>query len=140
MITISPGLWLNDDEVSMSAILSQGAGGQNVNKVASAIQLRFDIRASSLPDTLKEKLLKRRDRRISRDGVVIIKAQRYRHQEKNRADALERLIALINSEAKVNPQRKATKPSKAAKQKRLEAKSKRSQTKSLRKKVGPGSV
>jgi len=135
MLVITRNIVLDENEVVMTAMASQGAGGQNVNKVATAIHLRFDIRASSLPGELKERLLECRDHRISREGVVIIKAQRYRQQEKNRSDALERLAELIRKQATVDPERKATKPTRASKQRRLEGKTRRAQTKSLRKKI-----
>jgi len=137
MIEISPSLHIGDDEVVLTAMTSQGAGGQNVNKVASAIHLRFDIRASSLPEELKERLLECRDRRITRDGEIIIKAQRFRQQEKNRADALERLAELIRHATVVQAPRKATRPTRASRERRLEHKSQRSQVKSLRRKIEP---
>ncbi|MBM4054041.1 MAG: aminoacyl-tRNA hydrolase [Planctomycetes bacterium] len=135
MIKISNKVTIPIDEIEMHAIRSQGAGGQNVNKVATAIQLRFDIYASSLPDFYKEKLLARSDRRISTEGVIIIKAQKYRTQEKNREDAIDRLRDLIKSAAVVQKKRKPTKPAKAAKEKRLETKTKRGHLKILRKPV-----
>jgi len=135
MLIITPKIAIEDDEVEMTAMASQGAGGQNVNKVATAIHLRFDIGASSLPEELKGRLLSASDRRISREGVLIIKAQRYRQQEKNRADALERLAELIRRHTVIQPKRKPTKPTRAAKKRRLESKTRRSQTKSLRKKI-----
>lgn len=119
----------------MHAIRAQGSGGQNVNKVSSAIHLRFDINASSLPDSYKERLLQLTDRRISSDGVVIIKAQRYRSQDKNREDALTRLQTLIVSASIMPKTRTATKPTKASKNKRLESKVQRGQLKTLRGKV-----
>ena len=125
-------LLIDESEVQTSAIRAQGAGGQNVNKVSSAIHLRFDIPASSLPDGVKERLLTLRDARITSEGVLIIKAQRFRTQDKNRLDAFMRLHELVNSVAIPLTPRRATKPTYGSKQRRLETKSVRAQTKSLR--------
>lgn len=134
MLIISSHTAIPDDEIELKAIRAQGAGGQNVNKVASAIHLRFDITQSSLPDFYKQRLLALKDKRITDEGIVIIKAQRFRTQEKNRADALLRLQALVQSVFQVRKARRATKPTKAAKQKRMDSKTQRGQTKQLRSK------
>ena len=126
---------VDEREVEFSAIRAQGAGGQNVNKVSSAVHLRFDIPASSLPDGVKQRLLALRDTRITQEGVLVLKAQQHRSQEMNRADALARLQAVVDSVAVPPRIRRATKPSYGAKQRRLEGKSQRSEIKSLRGRV-----
>ncbi|RFO95987.1 aminoacyl-tRNA hydrolase [Rhodoferax lacus] len=129
-------LTIKEDEVSVTAIRAQGAGGQNVNKVSSAIHLRFDIPASSLPDDVKERLLCLHDSRITQDGVLILKAQQHRTQDMNRLDAFARLHELVNSVATPPRVRRATKPTRASKVRRLEGKSQRSGIKATRGKAG----
>ena len=124
-------------EIQFQAIRAQGSGGQNVNKVSSALHLRFDIAASSLPDSYKDSLLKLRDSRITSDGIVIIKAQRFRSQEKNRDDALERLRELVQASGVTRKRRKPTKPTRSSQKKRVDSKTKRGQLKSQRGRVSP---
>ena len=135
MLQISNTVTIPEHELEMSAVRSQGAGGQNVNKVATAIHLRFDIAASSLPDRYKERLLKLNDQRITKEGVIVIKAQEYRSQEQNREEALQRLQDLIKSAIALPKPRKPSKPTRSSQKKRLNSKSKRSQLKIMRSKV-----
>ncbi|MEH0018112.1 MAG: alternative ribosome rescue aminoacyl-tRNA hydrolase ArfB [Desulfobacter sp.] len=135
MLKISNKVQIPETNLTFQAIRSQGPGGQNVNKVSSAVHLRFDIRASDLPEVYKERLLALKDRRITRDGVIVIKAQTFRTLEKNKLDALERLAGIIRSTLKTPRKRKPTRPTRGSVRKRLDSKNKHGKIKALRKKI-----
>ncbi len=135
MLKISNTVMLDENEIEFTAIRAQGSGGQKVNKVSAAIHLRFDIDASSLPDFYKEKLLSLKDKRITKEGIIVIKSQQHRSQEQNREEALERLVELIKSVNVVQKKRVATKPTKGAVKRRLQSKKKHAQKKKMRGKV-----
>jgi ribosome-associated protein len=135
VLEISNTVSIPDNEIEVSAIRAQGSGGQNVNKVSSAIHLRFDINASSLPEFYKQRLLSLRDKRISKEGVIIIKAQKFRTREKNREDAFERLMEIIKDATVVQKVRRPTKPSRGSQKRRMDSKTKRSRAKALRGRV-----
>ncbi|QLE97571.1 alternative ribosome rescue aminoacyl-tRNA hydrolase ArfB [Neptunomonas phycophila] len=135
MLTILKHIVISADELEFTAIRAQGSGGQNVNKVSSAIHLRFDIKASSLADFYKERLLEFKDKRITADGIIVIKAQTFRTQQKNREDALERLKTLILEATTIQKNRRPTKPTRSSQRKRMDSKTKRGNTKAMRGKV-----
>ena len=135
MLQISSQVRLPVNEIELSFIRAQGAGGQNVNKVSTAVHLRFDIKASSLPQSYKERLLRHKDHHITADGIIVIKAQRFRTQEQNREDALQRLAEIIRQAMVMQKQRKATRPTRGSQLRRMDSKSKRGKQKVMRRKV-----
>lgn len=135
MLRISSNIVLPESEIELQSIRAQGSGGQKVNKTSSAVHLRFDIKASSLPEFYKQKLLALRDSRISKDGVLILKAQQYRTLEQNRQDALDRLLQLIKDAATVEKARRPTKPTRSSQRRRMDSKTKHSRLKQLRKRT-----
>ena len=135
MIRITPSLAIEDDEIIETFVRASGPGGQNVNKVSTAIHLRFDIKASSLPELYKQSLLKMKDRRINKDGIIVIKSQQTRSQEKNREIALERLVELVKKAAVIPKKRRVTKPSRSSQRKRLDSKTRHGRLKDMRKNV-----
>lgn len=137
LLEITPNIQLSDWEIEFQAIRAQGSGGQNVNKVSSAVHLRFDVQSSSLPPFYKERLLLRSDQRITQDGVIVIKAQSYRTLELNKEDALKRLKELILDAVKPVKPRRATKPTRGSQRRRVDKKTQRGKTKALRGKVEP---
>ena len=135
MLQISSQVRLPVNEIELNFIRAQGAGGQNVNKVSTAVHLRFDIKASSLPQSYKERLLRHKDHHITADGIIVIKAQRFRTQEQNREDALQRLAEIIRQAMVMQKQRKATRPTRGSQLRRMDGKSKRGKQKVMRRKV-----